>query len=350
MKGKDDTMKKIFALALASVMGLALISGCGEEKKTETNTVNAEENEKEPEVIENEFYVKMKNSKSRPIAVMIDNDADYTGPHSGLENAYLIYEIYVEGGSTRMMALFKEDLMSDEAKAERIGPVRSSRHYFLDFALENDAVYAHCGWSPKAQSEISSRGVNNINGLYESAPFERYSAYNSSWHNLYTSVDKLKKSADGHGYRDESDVLLNYSPEIKEPEGGVSALKVTIPYLSYTMSYEYDADNGVYMRYKKGAPHTMQSGVQLSAQNILILRMENFNLNDGDGKGRQDLKDTGTGSGTFISEGKAVNITWEKSDRSARTKYYLEDKSELELNPGVTIVQIVPGSMNVTIE
>ena len=104
------------------------------------------------------------------------------------------------------------------------------------------------------------------------------------------------------------------------------------------------------MRYKKGAPHTMQSGVQLSAQNILILRMENLNLNDGEGKGRQDLKDTGTGSGTFISEGKAVNITWERSDRSARTKYYLEDKSELLLNPGVTIVQIVPGSMNVTIE
>ena len=44
------------------------------------------------------------------------------------------------------MAVFKG------SDADKVGPMRSSRHYFLDYALENDAIYAHIGWSPQAQS------------------------------------------------------------------------------------------------------------------------------------------------------------------------------------------------------
>ena len=103
------------------------------------------------------------------------------------------------------------------------------------------------------------------------------------------------------------------------------------------------------MRFKKGAPHTMQSGVQLSFENVVILRMQNSNLNDGSGKGRQDLADTGTGNGTYITNGKSVPITWKKADRSARCHLYFENGDEVELNPGKTFIQIVPNDMNVTI-
>lgn len=340
-------MKKILALTIAGALCLT-IAGCNKKHTGEPvdidNSAAAEPDEKV-----NAFYAKMESSDARPIAVMIDNDADYTGPHSGLENAYLIYEAYVEGGGTRMMALFNEDFMTDEEKAERIGPVRSSRHYFLDFALENDAIYAHCGFSPQAQSEIASRGVNNINGLYESAPFERYSEYNKSWHNLYTSYAKLKTSADSHKYRETTDEKLLYAKDIYDLESGSAATQISIPYSLYTMSYTYDEESGTYMRFKKGAPHTMQSGVQLSFENVVILRMQNSNLNDGSGKGRQDLADTGSGSGMYITNGKSVPITWKKSDRSARTHLYFENGDEVELNPGKTFVQIVPNDMQITI-
>lgn len=341
-------MKKIICLALAGAICFSF-AGCNK-KNTEYQPENNDNKAvTEPEEKVSEFYAKMEESDSRPIAVMIDNDGDYKGPHSGLENAYLIYEAYVEGGGTRMMALFNGDFMTDEEKAERIGPVRSSRHYFLDFALENDAIYAHCGFSPQAQSEISSRGVNNINGLYESAPFERYSEYNKSWHNLYTSYAKLKTAADSHKYRETTDEKLLYAKNIEDLSDGTAATEVSIPYLLYTMSYTYDSEKGVYMRFKKGAPHTMQSGVQLSFENVVILRMQNSNLNDGSGKGRQDLADTGTGSGTYITNGKSVPITWKKADRSARCHLYFENGDEVELNPGKTFIQIVPNDMNVTI-
>lgn len=331
---------------MACVMGLSL-AACNEKPTNDEQEIKNEVEEKKEPV--SEFYEAMEKSDSRPVAVMIDNDADYKGPHSGLENAYLIYEAYVEGGGTRMMAFFNGDFMTEEEKAERIGPVRSSRHYFLDFALENDAVYAHCGFSPRAQSEISSRNVNNINGLYDSAPFERYSEYNSSWHNLYTAYNKLYTAAEGKGYRLTSDVKLDYAKNITELSEGTAANEITIPYSVYTMSYTYDEESGTYLRFKKGQPHTMQSGVQLSFENVIILRMQNSDLNDGSGKGRQDLADTGTGNGTLISAGKAVPITWKRADRSSKTEYFYENGESVLLNPGKTFIQIVPESMNVTI-
>ena len=77
----------------------------------------------------------------RNIAVMINNHPKARPYMSGLNDAFLVYEILVEGGYTRYMAVF------NDKKTEKIGSVRSARHYFLDYALENDAVYVHCLWS-----------------------------------------------------------------------------------------------------------------------------------------------------------------------------------------------------------
>ncbi len=344
-------MKKIMACFICFLVVVMLFASCANKEIENADAPYFEsEQEEQNEQEINEFYDIMSNTTKRPIAVMIDNDSDYKGPHAGLENAYLIYEIYVEGGSTRMMALFNGDFFDIKGidKAQKIGPVRSSRHYFLDFALENDAIYAHCGWSPKAMSEISSRGVNNINGLYESKPFFRYSEYNNSWHNLYTSYELLDEVSDDKNYRRESKSSLNYLTEIKTPSEGNDVFNISIPYLAYKVSYSYDEENMVYIRYKKDDIHKMQSGTALSATNLLILRMDNVDLNDGENKGRQDLYDTGEGKGIYITCGKAQNIIWKKDNRSAKTRYYYEDGQELSLNPGVTFVQIVPNSMEVT--
>ena len=78
--------------------------------------------------------------------------------HAGLQDSYVNYEIIVEGGLTRIMALFKDK------EVGIVGPVRSARNYFLDYALEHDAVYAHFGWSPNAEADIKELQVQNING------------------------------------------------------------------------------------------------------------------------------------------------------------------------------------------
>ena len=157
----------------------------------ETNVLNEEAN-----VIEVEIKtVQTFKGNDRPIAVMIDNHKAAL-PQAGLNNAYLVYEIIVEGGESRLMALFKgQDLA-------KIGPVRSARHYFLDYALENDAIYVHFGWSPKAQSDISQLGVDNINFLTYSKGYERDTSLGlSREHTAFTSTDKIMKAADEFNYK-----------------------------------------------------------------------------------------------------------------------------------------------------
>ena len=130
--------------------------------KDRTEETSAEATE---EVVD-ERTVQIFQGDDRPVAVMIDNHKD-AWAQSGLNDAYMIYEIIVEGSETRLMALFKGK------DTNIIGPVRSARHYFLDYALENDALYGHIGWSPQAEDDIDELGVNNINGLIYDSGKER---------------------------------------------------------------------------------------------------------------------------------------------------------------------------------
>ena len=128
------------------------------------------------------------SGKDRPFAVMIDNH-NQAWPQVGLQKAYMVYEAIAEGGETRLMAMFKG------VDVEQIGPVRSSRHYFLDYAMENDAIYVHFGWSPQAQSDIKKYSINNINGIEEDGTTFWRTKKKSAPHNALTSTEKILKSA-----------------------------------------------------------------------------------------------------------------------------------------------------------
>ena len=330
-------MKKLFSVLLSACI---LLSACGQ--KIEDNTIITESDEPEAKV--SEFYKKVVND-TRPIAVMIDNDDDNARPQTGLENAYLIYEIIIEGGSTRFMALFKD------YNAEKVGPVRSSRHYFLDYALENDAIYSHCGWSPKAQRDIPSLGIQNINGIIgtDGKAFWRDNTYNRTWHNLYTSTKILSDFSENKGYSFKTESqLLNFDKNEKEITGE-DAEEIILKYsYRYSTSYKYDTEKGVYLKYIDGAPHNMQSGEPLDCENIIAYQVKNFNLNDGENKGRQDISNIGSGEGFLFSGGKCIKIKWSKPSRAEKTVYTYENGEEITLNPGRTFINIVPQNGNIT--
>ena len=111
----------ILILAAGGIMAYKIIKD-KENKTQEVANTNQSENDILTATVEKK-EVQIFNGTDRPIAVMIDN---HTGawPQAGLNQAYLVYEAIVEGGETRRMALFKG--VTDD----KIGPVRSARHYF----------------------------------------------------------------------------------------------------------------------------------------------------------------------------------------------------------------------------
>ena len=288
------------------------------------------------------------DSKTRPIAVMINNN-HVAWPHAGLNDAYLAYEILAEGGITRIMALFKDK------DTEKIGSVRSARPYYLDYALENDAIYVHYGWSDKAKSDISSLGVDNINGLTASSVFWRDSSLNKATeHTVFTSMEKINEYSKENGYdRDtDKDLLLNYSVDeidLSKREDAIKADTVFMKYSYYTTtSYEYDSEKKVYKRYMSDTPHVdAVTGDQYTFKNIIITPIETHTY---DSYGRLELDNIGSGEGYFITLGYAIPITWSKDSRSSQTVYKNMDGEEIKVNDGNTFIQITPPSESVEIK
>lgn len=291
------------------------------------------------------------NSKSRPFAVMINNLNAARPYQSGLQDAYIVYEIIVEGGITRMLAVFKDQ---DTAK---IGSIRSARHYFLDYALENDAIYAHWGWSPQAKEDIKSLKVDTVSANNYGSAFYKDNTLTgvSSEHRGFTSIENLSKGLSSKKYRTETnkDLLLNYSVDaisLADKENAKVANNITVNYsASYKSSYVYDAENQVYLRSVNGTAHKdYVTKNQYSFKNILIYNVKNETMSGG-GKGRQDIYNTGSGEGWYVTNGYAIPITWTKESRSAQTVYKYEDGKEIDVNDGNTFIQIYPTGQTTSI-
>lgn len=275
----------------------------------------------------------------RPIAVMIDNNIKAL-PHAGVKNAYAIYEIIVEGGESRLMALFKGQDLS------KIGPIRSARHYFLDYALEHDAIYVHFGWSPQAESDIKTLGVNNINGIEQSnTDFWRVKDKYSP-HNAVTSSANILKMANEKKYRTTSDKksVFNYTINEVNLEEGQKADTIKIPYSpSNNVRWEYDAETKTYLRYTRDRKEVeWDTGEDAKFKNIIIEFIANSTLNDGENKDRQAMNTLGIKDGYYITNGRAIKIKCSKTSRSGRTVYEDLSGNEIKVNDGNTFVQIVP--------
>lgn len=333
----------IILVILIIVAGGALaykISKDKENNDTETEVSKVEEPKKEKEV-------QVFNGNERPIAIMIDNHSD-AWPQAGLNKAYMVYEIVVEGGETRLMALFKgQDL-------DKIGPVRSARHYFIDYAMENDAIYVHFGQSPQAQSDIKKYSINDINGIAEEGTTFWRVKDKRTPHNAVTSTEKLLQSAKNKKFRTTSKEksVLNYSAEEVNLENGISANEITIPHSNLqTVKYKYNEDSKTYVRYARGKEQTdWETKDAVETKNIIITFCDNYTLSDAENKGRQGLKNIGTFDGYYITNGKAIKIKCTKNARDEKTVYKDLQGNEIKVNDGNTFVNICPTNAKVQIE
>lgn len=341
-------MKKILVILFIIAIiasGIYIMKNINQEDKAVNANVDKEQNKQE-DVIK-KLQIVDEESTSRPYAVMINNNHS-AWPQCGLQDAYLVYEIIVEGGITRMMALYKDQ---DTAK---IGSIRSSRHYFLDYANENDAIYVHWGASTYAYNKLGS--IDSMDGIaLEGSVFFRDKTLDRDYeHTGFTSMENVKEYAEKQGYtrETEKDLLLNYSIDeinMEELEESKEATSVELKYSYYhTTSYEYDEENKVYKRSMSGKPNVdLETGEQYTAKNIIIYQVRNYTL---DSYGRQELDNLGSGEGYLVTGGYSVPITWEKSTHSGQTIYKYLNGEEILVNDGNTFIQICPLNAEITIE
>lgn len=348
----------LIVIALVAILGVKIYN---KQHKSEEIAVQEQEEPIEEESIKEETKnINIFNGNSRPIAFMIDNNVN-AQPQSSLNKAYLVYEIIVEGGETRLMALFKGVDVSKEDVT--VGPIRSARHYFIDYALENDAIYAHLGQSPQAESYIKNFNVADINGqIYDTGKARTSSSLywreksKKAPHNAYTSIKSILEICKKQNYKTTSnkESVLNYvAEEVKLEETNAKvANSVTIPYgTNHTAKYVYNEETGRYTRYSKGKKQIDEAtGEDVTTKNIIVSLIKNTTLDDGEDKGRQDLSNFTNADGYYITNGKAIRITCKKQFVGGQTQYIDENGNEINVNDGNTWINICPIDAQITFE
>ena len=229
-----------------------------------------------------------------PIAVMID-DLSAARPQSGLSSASVVWQAPAEGGIPRYMAIFQETL------PKNIGPVRSSRYYYIAWAAEWRAVYAHAGGSPGAKATLKAKGngqyVYNVDEFRYSGTFFRITTRRPP-HNLYTTGPKLRATGKHAGAKDQaSKPVWKFAPDAPleaRPYGGT--ITVTYPY--NTIRYAYDRTTNTYLRSVTGEKKQTDAatGVRIAPKNVVVMRMHFGPLNDGH-PGHLDSRPTWSAAG-----------------------------------------------------
>lgn len=299
----------------------------------------------------------------RPLTVMIENHAD-ARPQSGLSKADIIYEAVAEGGITRFLAVY---YCGATAEDFIIGPVRSARTYYLDFASEygDYPLYAHVGGANQpgpsnALGQIGDYGWlakgNDMNQFSLGFPtfwrdYERLGRPVATEHTMYTTADKLYEIAHQRGLDAKDDEGNKWDEDWRSWEfkddtsekGKVDNIEFNFwsGYKEYAVNWQYNQENNQYFRFNGGQAHKdLNNEEQLMAKVVVVQFMrEKGPINE--------LKHllyttTGTGKAIVFQDGQATQATWSKTKRQDRTIFKDSGGKEIKFNRGPIWIEIVP--------
>lgn len=300
--------------------------------------------------------------KRRPLTVMIENHED-SRPQSGLSRADVVYEAIAEGGITRFMAVY---LCGSSAQDITVGPVRSARTYFMDFASEyaDYPLYAHVGGAnlpgpANALGQISDYGWlnkgNDLNQFSLGFPtfwrdYERIGHVVATEHTMYSTTDRLWEVAEERGLAaidDEGEkwdaefISWPFKDDAKE-KGSVAKIEYSFwDDAPYNVSWEYDVAANTYRRSNGGQAHQdLNNDEQLTAKVVVVVLMKE--------KGPLDAEKhllyttTGSGSAFIFQDGEVTKGTWRKEDRQSRMIFADAGGREVKFNRGLVWLSVLP--------
>ena len=310
----------------------------------------------------------------RPITAMIENHAD-SRPPSGLSRADVIYEAVAEGGITRFLAVMYCGLSAGDVE---IAPVRSARIYFVDWAQEwgDKPLFVHVGGANnysgsgdtarevRALETLEAMGWripkgNDFDTTYDSGfpvfwrNYERLDHEVATEHTMVVSTDAAYKEAEKRnlGALDKSGKAWNTNyitwkfADEKAP-ATPKADKISFEFWSnkpdYNVEWNYDKVNNIYLRTNGGKPHTdlEYDSAQLSTKNLVI----QFVVEKGsvDRNLHMSYANIGQGKALVFQNGDAVEATWKKASKGARTVFYAKDGSEILFVRGTIWIEALP--------
>lgn len=267
-------------------------------------------------------------------AIMLENSPD-ARPQSGLKQAEVVYEAIAEGGITRFLALYQQN------KPGLIGPVRSLRMYYLDWAAPYQPSIAHIGGSAAALTEVRNGNYKDIDQFFNSGAYWRASDRYAP-HNVYTSFERLDALNAAKGFTtSEFTSFPRIDGKPSNPQNA-SSINVTISGPTYNSSYAYDPAANHYVRSQGGGAHTDREEGAITPSVVIVLKvaMERV-LEDGY---RESIVTSGDGQAYIFQNGTVMEAYWSKASRGEPLKLIDSTGNELPLVRGQTWITAVPAN------
>lgn len=279
----------------------------------------------------------------RPIAVMVDNES-IALPHYGLSEADVVYEMMnstENGRITRFMVLVK-----DWEKIEQLGSIRSVRPTNIILSAEWNAVLCHDGGPFYIDEYLKEPSVDHFSGTFSRVkngkPTE-YTEYVLSG-DLEKNFENSKVSKEYTSYYEGAHYQFanEENPvDLSDAADAVDADLVDLPFPHNGSYLEYDKDEQVYKYSEYGKAHIDpgNGNAQLSFKNLLI---QSCGYTQYDKNGYMIFDCISSGGGYYVTNGKAIPVTWKKTSMTSPTRYYDAAGEEITINTGKTYVGFVP--------
>lgn len=281
----------------------------------------------------------------RVVAIKIDNHID-ARPQSGLEVADVVWEIPVEGGITRFIAMFHQ------SDLDYVGPNRSGRP--TDSTIMTSmagAPFQISGAQPWVQKILAD---DDVNVVYDNGVTTYRMHHRSAPHNLFTSSLLVRAWADDHGWPDDNPGNLF---EFGDPTPGeASAVRIETP-VSSAPPPTWAWDGEQYLRYEGDVPldwvtaEDEETG-QVAFDTVIVMKMHKYIKSPPGGQGSSvpAMETVGTGDLLVFTNGEVISGTWEREDKADKFTLLTADGEPLVLEPARLWITLVPDTKTVTWE
>lgn len=278
-------------------------------------------------------------TKQPVTAIMIENSPD-ARPQSGLKDAGVVFEAIAEGGITRFIALYQE------AKPQLIGPVRSVRPYYVEWAAAFDASVAHIGGSKRALDMIRSGDYGtDLDQFFNAVSYWRV-ADRYAPHNVYTSFEKLDALVAAKGRATSSFTAWPRADGKAAKQPTATGIDIPVSSGSYIVRYEYLAASNTYKRLQGGEAHVDREGGQITPSVIIAMKVPmSIGMEDGY---REQITTIGSGKAYIFQNGVIIEATWAKAGPKSQLTFTDSADKPVSLNRGQTWVTALADTKEVT--
>lgn len=272
---------------------------------------------------------------ARPsLAAKIDNHPS-ARPQVGLETTDIVFEELVEGGLTRYVAVWHSNVPAE------LGPIRSIRPMDPDIISPLGGIVAYSGGQERFVVMMRNTPVHNaIHGQRDADPFMYRGKNAPAPHNVLVKAQELVSQRTDLAPPQQHFSFADSALAATAAREGSPVAGIDLRFGSAsTPSWRWDAAAERWMRSQSAKPDTDFAGAQLSAVNVVVVRVP---VTVSQSVPKTEL--IGSGEAWVLSGGKAVHATWSKGDRDAVIRLVDDTGAVVRLAPGNTWVELVPNA------